>query len=138
MNPSVLICFDYGEKRIGCAVGDTLTQTARSLPTLNNGDWMAIAKLIGEWRPTALVVGLPLNEDGTEQKASTLARRFADELEKKYALAIHLCDERFSSRAADDVLRDARASGEMTRRIKKGDRDAQAARIILEQWLAQG
>jgi putative holliday junction resolvase len=130
------LAFDYGHKRIGAAVGDRLTGSARALPTLAGDDWPAIGKLVAEWRPEGLVVGLPLNEDGAEQPASAAARRFAQELERRTGLAVHLCDERYSSRAADDLLRTARASGRMARRVRKGDRDAQSARVILEQWLA--
>lgn len=132
----IYLCFDYGEKRIGCAVGDDLTGGARVLPTIDGGDWGAVEKLIGQWRPQALIVGLPLNDDGSEQPASSAARRFARQLEGRLKLVVHLCDERYSSLAADDVLRDARSSGRLGRRVRKGDRDAQAARIILQQWLS--
>ncbi len=129
------LAFDYGEKRIGTAVGDTITGTARPLATLTGGLDAAIA-LIGEWRPAALVVGLPLMEDGSDQRITTLTRSFARALETRSRLPVHFSDERYSSRAADDVLREARASGLMTRRVKKGDRDGVAAKILLEQWLA--
>lgn len=131
--PSYL-AFDYGEKRIGTAIGDTITGTARPLATLTEG-LEAAARLVAEWRPQALVVGLPLNEDGSEQSITTKARAFARELEARCQLTVHFADERYSSRAADDVLRDARASGAMARRVKKGDRDGLAAKIILEQFL---
>ncbi|MFT4047943.1 MAG: Holliday junction resolvase RuvX [Solimonas sp.] len=129
--------FDYGEKRVGVALGDDLTQAARPLPALASGDWPAIEKLIREWRPAALIVGLPLDEHGGEQETSAAARRFAAQLAQRHTLPVHFADERYSSRAADDALRDARASGRMTRRVRKGDRDAHAARVILEQWLAE-
>lgn len=93
-------------------------------------------KIVAEWRPHALVVGLPLNEDGSEQPITTAARSFAAQLQQRSGLVVHFSDERFSSRAADDALRDARASGRMTRRVRKGDRDGEAARVILEQWMA--
>ena len=128
------LAFDYGEKRIGTAVGDTLTGTARPLATLTGGLDAAL-KLIAEWRPAALVVGLPLMEDGSDQRITTLTRRFAKELELHSKLPVHFSDERYSSRAADDFLRDARASGAMARRVKKGDRDGIAAKIFLEQFL---
>jgi len=133
----VYLAFDFGEKRIGAAVGDDLTGTARPLPALNSGDWKAIEKLIAEWRPAALVVGMPLNDDGSDQLITTLTRKFIRQLEERIKLPIHTSDERFSSRAADNILRDARASGQMTRRVRKGDRDGQAARVILEQWLLE-
>lgn len=105
------------------------------MPALPAADWSAIDRLLSEWRPAALVVGLPLNEDGSEQPVTIAARRFIQDLAARTKLPVHPADERYSSRAADDALRDARASGRMTRRVRKGDRDAQAARIILEQWL---
>lgn len=133
----IYLGFDYGEKRIGAAVGDDLTVSARPLPTLPNGDWTALLKLIAEWGPAALVVGLPLDESGGEQAMSQAARRFAQQLGQRSGLPVHISDERFSSRAADDALRGARASGAMVRRVRKGDRDGQAARVILEQWLGE-
>ncbi|MDP9142886.1 MAG: Holliday junction resolvase RuvX [Pseudomonadota bacterium] len=133
----IYLAFDYGEKRIGTAVGDDVTKTARALSALPTGDWTTITKLIAEWRPGALIVGLPLLEDGNDQAITTAARKFANSLGERAKLPVHLADERFSSRAADDFLRDARASGQMTRRVRKGDRDAQAARVILQQWLSE-
>ena len=134
-----VLAFDFGHKRIGVAVGEALTGSASPLPTLTHHaepDWPALLRLIAEWRPTELVVGLPLDEAGGEQAITTLARRFAEQLAQRSGLKVNLADERFSSRAADDALRDARASGRMTRRVRKGDRDGEAARVILEQWLA--
>jgi len=128
------LAFDYGEKRIGTAVGDTITGTARPLPTLTGGLEAAL-KLVAEWRPVGLVVGLPLMEDGSDQRITTLTRRFAQALEARSQLAVHFSDERYSSRAADDYLRDARSTGAMARRVKKGDRDGVAAKILLEQFL---
>ncbi len=130
------LAFDFGEKRIGAAVGDTVTFTARPLKTVETGLPGAL-KLVTEWGPKALIVGLPVNEDGSDQAITTKARAFAKELAARCKLPVHFADERYSSRAADDVLRDARASGAMPRRVKKGDRDGQAAKIILEQWLKE-
>lgn len=132
---STYLAFDYGEKRIGAAVGDSITGMARPLATLTGGLDAAL-KLIAEWRPKALVVGLPLNDDGSDQPITTKTRAFVKQLEARSKLPVHWSDERFSSRAADDVLRAARASGAMNRKVRKGDRDGQAAKIILEQWLA--
>lgn len=137
--PALYLAFDYGTQRIGAAVGDALTASARPLPAIAHGaepDWRAIERLVADWRPAALVVGLPLDEDGAEQRVTAAARRFAAELQSRLSLPVHLADERYSSRAADDALRDARRSGRMARRVRKGDRDGQSARIVLEQWLA--
>ncbi len=133
------LAFDFGFKRIGVSVGELITGTARPLKTIQTSseiDWPAIQKLVDEWKPAELVVGLPLDDDGSEQAMTASARAFAKALEAHTLLAVHLADERFSSRAADDALREARASGRMSRRVRKGDRDGEAARVILEQWLA--
>jgi putative Holliday junction resolvase len=134
------LAFDFGLKRVGVAVGDAITGSARPLPTVhvsgNEIDWRPLLALVAEWRPKAVIVGLPLNEDGSEQAITTATRRFAEELARRTGSTVHLADERYSSRAADDALREARASGQMTRRVRKGDRDGQAARVILEQWMA--
>lgn len=133
------LAFDFGMRRIGVAVGNRVTGQARALPTLHSPqqatDWKTLLACVADWRPQALVVGLPLNEDGSDQAITTAARRFAAELGRQAGLDVHLADERFSSRAADDDLRDARASGRLNRRVRKGERDGQAARVILEQWL---
>lgn len=133
----LFLAFDYGEKRIGTAVGDDVTRSARALAAVAGNDWKSVEKLVADWRPSALIVGLPLHEDGSEQATTTAARRFATQLGERLKLPVHLADERYSSRAADDFLRDARSSGRMTRRVRKGDRDAQAARVILQQWLEE-
>ncbi|HEU0196040.1 MAG TPA: Holliday junction resolvase RuvX [Nevskiaceae bacterium] len=140
MPDALYLAFDYGTRRIGVAIGNAATGQARALTTLHHGgtpDWIAISQLIHEWRPDACVVGLPLNDDGSEQLMSTAARTFARELQRRCAATVHLCDERFSSRAADDEIRRTRASGQRIRRARKGDRDSMAACVILEQYLHQ-
>ncbi|QHS09501.1 Holliday junction resolvase RuvX [Sinimarinibacterium sp. NLF-5-8] len=127
--------FDYGDQRTGVAVGDDITGQARALTTIATGDWAALDRLLQQWRPAALIVGLPLDEDGNEQRITHAARAFAQDLRARQSAPVHEADERYSSRAADDVLRNARASGQMTRRVRKGDRDSHAAQVILAQWL---
>ena len=132
--------FDYGQRRIGVAVGDTVTGHARPLPALRNNrdpDWTALERVIKEWRPQACIVGLPLDLDGNDQPITVQARGFAEQIRSRFGLTVHLCDERLSSRAADDELRNARSSGQLNRRVRSGDRDGVAARLILEQWLAE-
>lgn len=132
--------FDYGSQRIGLALGERLTRSARPLASMRNHerpDWPTLDRHVSDWQPAALIVGLPLDEDGGEQAISVAARRFARQLEQRYQRPVHLIDERYSSREADDVLRQARASGQLSRRLRKGDRDSQAARLIVEQWLLQ-
>lgn len=129
--------FDFGEKRIGLALGDDLTGSARPLPALAPGNWAELDRVLANWQPAALIVGLPLDEDGREQRITAAARRFAAQLGQRSRLPVHLVDERYSSREADSHLREARASGRMPRRVRKTDRDAHAARVVLEQWLAE-
>jgi putative Holliday junction resolvase len=128
---STLLCFDYGEKRIGVAVGQTLTGTATALTTLaardGRPDWERVAALIAEWQPQALVVGLPLNMDGTEQALSARARRFANRLRGRHALPLHFADERLSTREARHLEDGAEP---------RQGRDALAAQVILEGWMA--
>ncbi|MES0874021.1 Holliday junction resolvase RuvX [Sinimarinibacterium thermocellulolyticum] len=129
------LAFDYGQRRTGAAIGDDVTGQARALASFPGDDWAAVLKLVEQWRPAELIVGLPLDRDGAEQSMSAAARRFAAQLGQRTGLPVHLADERYSSLAADELLREARASGRLTRRVRKGDRDAQAARVILQQWL---
>ncbi len=134
----VYLGFDFGEKRIGAAIGDSLTRQARPLPAIVNGrqpDWDKLKKLLDAWRPIGCVVGLPVDLEGKDQKVTALARAFALQLRTRYGVPVYLVDERLTSRAADAELREARSDGRMSRRVKSGDRDGVAARLILEQWL---
>jgi putative Holliday junction resolvase len=121
--------FDFGKRRIGVAVGQNVTRSARGLCTLHcvaqRPDWRAIGDLIRSWRPSALVVGLPLSIEGTEHPMTRAARRFGNQLAGRYQLPVHWVDERLSS---------VEASRSAARRE---DIDREAARLILETWLAQ-
>jgi len=132
----VYLAFDYGTKRIGVAIGDAVTRAARGLGIVSE-DWQAIEGLLAEWKPQACVVGLPLGRDDEEQAITRRAREFAGKLQERFKGPVHLCDERYSSRAGRDDLRQARASGAMKRRVRQGDKDSAAARVILEQWLGE-
>jgi putative Holliday junction resolvase len=137
--PLLALAFDYGERRIGVAAGDTLTQGARPLGTVaaNGGrpDWPALSRYLLEWRPRLLVVGVPYNMDGTPGPLTAAALRFAAELRRRFALEVVTVDERLSSREAEDILRRQRASGARPRRLRRGDVDSAAACVLLEQWL---
>ena len=132
--PRVLLGFDFGIKRIGVAVGQELTRTARELETLTSPDggpnWKGISRLIEQWQPDALVIGLPLNLDGSDHEVTRLARRFGNRLKGRYNLPVFTIDERLSSVEAEQLL-----AGE--RRFDKKAVDRLAARIILESWLQQ-
>jgi putative Holliday junction resolvase len=136
---SLALGFDFGLRRIGVAAGDTLTRKANPIAVVTLGtsgsDWPTIAKLIADWRPRVLVVGIPYNEDGSESQMTGLARAFAAELAGRTGLAVEHSDERYSSLEAEGRLREARRSGARTRRVRKEDVDRTAACIILERWL---
>src|SRR5512135_3228931 len=103
-----LLAFDFGTKRIGIAVGNSVSATARPLTTIadekNDVRFAGIATLIREWQPAALVVGLPCNDDGTPHEMTALCRRFANRLKGRFNLPVLLVDERYTSAAASSVL----------------------------------
>jgi putative Holliday junction resolvase len=134
-----VLSFDYGLRRIGVAVGNTLTGTAEALATIDafdgEPDWRAIGRCVADWRPAAIVVGVPYNMAGQNAGITTAALRFADRLGEQYGIEVYRVDERLSSREAEDDLRERRRSGSKTRRVRRGDVDREAARILLLQWL---
>jgi len=132
-----LLAFDFGHRRIGVAVGQTLTGTATALavvPVAAKPDWQMISRIIDEWKPVALVVGLPLAADGGETTMSEDARRFGRRLEGRYGVPVWYEDERLTSFSAEQRFAGARARGGM-RRKDAALKDAMAAQIILENWL---
>src|SRR5215469_755900 len=133
--PKTVLAFDFGLKRIGIASGDTLTGSGAPRPAVRSGksgpDWEAIAREVRALAPGELVVGAPYNADGSEGALATAARCFAAELERRFALPVHLVDERFSSLEASAQLTARRASGERRRRVSRGDVDSAAAAVIL-------
>jgi putative holliday junction resolvase len=123
MTETVVLGFDFGARRTGVSIANTLTRAARPLTTIdaatNEARWSAIGALIDEWQPAALVVGVPRHPDGTPHEMTVRCERFARQLEGRYGRPVTRVDERYSSAvsaAADDI-------------------DAQAAAVILQQWL---
>lgn len=135
MLEGVYIGFDFGYKRIGVAVGQRLTGSASPLITLEAKqgipNWDTIQKLLNEWHPLALIVGLPTCIDDTELYTTAAARGFARQLRKRFSLPVHLVDERLSTVEARSHLFEKGGY----RKIKKTEIDTIAACIILEQWL---
>ncbi len=125
--------FDYGRRRIGVATGQTVTGTATALTIVNaregKPDWDAISALIREWQPELLVVGLPLNMDGSEQAMTQAARRFGNQLAGRYNLPVEFVDERLSSVEAEA------SRAQNTRAPHRREIDSVAAQIILQDWL---
>jgi putative Holliday junction resolvase len=128
--------FDFGAKRTGVAVGDLETGIAHALDVIRTEAKQArldaIAALLREWRPVALLVGVPFHPDGAEHEMTRAARNFAVALEARFGLPVHLVDERYSSVAADADLREA---GVRDWRERAKLIDAQAARTLLQSWL---
>ena len=132
-----ILSFDFGMRRIGVAVGQATTHTASALETVahsNQPDWGALDRLVKEWKPALLLVGLPLGAEGEETDMSRAARRFGKALGARYSLEVDYCDERLSSRVAENRFAEQRASGNL-RRKDAGRLDAMAAQVILENWL---
>lgn len=135
--PLTVLAFDFGLKRIGIAVGDSITGTAAPRAAVGGGpDWDAIERAVRAQQPQLLVVGAPINADGTSSTMSEAARRFASELEARFGIPVRQVDERFSSLEAGDALRRSRASGARKRRVRKEDVDSAAAAVILERFFA--
>ena len=128
--------FDFGLKRIGVAVGQSVTGSATPLGVVavkdGEPDWRRLDRLLEEWRPGTLVVGLPYNMDESEQDMTHKARDFARRLEERYTLPVHTVDERLSSREAEARLKERRQQGR--RRVSRADIDGAAACVILESW----
>jgi len=123
--PLSFLAFDFGTKRVGVATGNTLTRQAQPLRTIaavGEARFVAIGKLIDEWQPNALVVGVPFHPDGAPHDNTERARRFARQLHGRFGLPVHEVDERYSTtEAASDGAPDL---------------DAASAAIILNQFLA--
>lgn len=135
-----LLAFDFGLKRIGIAVGQEITGTAQALKTIQSNqqgpDWKQIEKLIPEWKPDALIIGIPYHLDGAENEMTAAARRFARQLNGRFHLPVYEMDERLSSREAEGEIARQRAAG-LRKKTARKDIDKMAAQIILQSWLQQ-
>lgn len=122
-----MLAFDYGERRIGVAVGQTISASASPVGVVaaraGKPDWQQLDRLIADWRPDALLVGLPRHLDGTEHELAARVGKFANRLRNRYRLPLHFADERLTSHEASQRA----PAGEPV--------DAYAAQVILESWL---
>lgn len=135
---ATLLGFDFGTARIGVAVGETESGLAQPLVVIhgeaNDLRFGEIGKLIAEWKPTTLVVGMPATEDGSEHAMAPRCRRFANQLHGRFSLPVKFFDESLSSAEAEDILRDA--GGKYADwRERKRILDAVAAQRILQSYL---
>jgi len=124
-----VLAFDFGEKFIGIAVGDTETGTASPIGWVKSGGFGELDALVREWQPQRLVVGLPTHADGTPHAMTARCRKFARRLAARYRLAVEFADERYSSTAAEETMRTA------GRGADKHLVHAEAARIFLQGYL---
>ncbi len=135
---STVLAFDFGEARIGVAVGTAELGIPHPVETIafddNERRFARIGALIAEWQPQRLVVGLPTHMDGTEHDMSRLARKFANRLNGRFDLPVDLVDERLSSAVASDVLNESGLRG----RKQKPALDQVAAMQILQGWFDSG
>ena len=133
-----VLAFDFGAKRIGVAVGDAMLRTAHPLAgVVAAGDaqqLVAVAKLVAEWQPTTLVVGVPRGTDGAAHEMTRRAERFARQLESRFGLAVERVDERYSSVEAESRLREAAGARRAARAARERTLDSYAAQLILEQY----
>jgi putative Holliday junction resolvase len=136
----IILAFDYGLKQMGVATGQTLTGSARGLCILKAHDgipnWDEVSKLLNEWTPDLVLVGLPLNMDASESELSRLARKFARRLQGRFNANVLMVDERLTSQDAKALIREENNEG------KKGRTDLTkidhlAAALILQSWLDQ-
>ena len=122
MTDRVVLGFDFGARRIGIAIGNSVTREARPLTTVNastvTARWDAVAALIGEWEPAQLVVGVPRHPDGTPHEMTARCERFARQLEGRFRRPVAQVDERYTSAVSE----------------RADDIDAAAAALILQQW----
>lgn len=128
ISPSSFLAFDFGTRRVGVATGNTLlgrAQPLRTVAAVGDARFAAIAALIQEWQPQALVVGVPFHPDGAEHENTQRARRFARQLHGRFKLTVHEVDERYST---TEALADLPKRG-------GADVDAASAAIILDQFL---
>lgn len=136
-SPGTVMGFDFGMKNIGVAVGQQLTGTASGLTALKARDgipdWQQIAELIQQWQPQQLVVGLPLNMDGTEQHMTAAARKFGNRLNNRFNIPVAWQDERLTTFEAVTAM-GLRNKFQST---KRSDVDRLSAQIILQSWLDQ-
>lgn len=137
MAPRTIMAFDFGTTNIGAAIGQEVTGTARPLTTFKaqcgQPEWQQIARVLQQWQPDLLIVGLPLNMDGTEQPLTSMARKFANRLHGRFGIRVILHDERLSTVEAKANLFEQGGY----RALGKDKIDAASAVIILQSWFEQ-
>jgi putative Holliday junction resolvase len=138
---TTVLGFDFGTKYIGVAVGQTITHLATPLTSLHaiDGipDWNMVKRLVDSWKPDLLLVGIPLNMDGTEQPMTTYARDFSLSLKKQTGLPIVEVDERLSTWEAKQRVSEKKKHKNPRSKAALSDINATSAAILVEQWLLE-
>jgi putative Holliday junction resolvase len=131
---ATVMAFDFGTRRIGVAVGNTITRAAAPLTTIELTDdaarMAAIGALVAAWAPARLVVGVPVHADGTAHAMTARARAFAQQLGEHFALPVVHVDERYTTEIAQQMLDESA----MPRTRHRAVRDQVAAQVILQSW----
>ena len=132
-----ILAFDFGRRRIGIAVGQQVTGSANPLGVVSNSDdgpdWREISRLIDEWQPARLIVGMPANVDGSRAEIADTVDQFVADLDR-FERPVDTVDERYTSLEAEEMLKSERAMG-LRGRIRKEMIDSAAAVLIAERWL---
>lgn len=135
--PRIVVGFDFGTRRIGVAVGETHALTARPIATVpakdGTPDWPKIKAIIKKWRPDALIVGIPLNMNGTPQPITARAEHFAASLREQFKIPVYNCDERLTTKDAREQL----FAKEGFRALQDGQVDRVAAQLIIQTWFEE-
>ncbi len=133
--PNGLLGFDFGTKSIGVATGQMITATAQPLSAIKANDgipnWDIVEQVIKEWKPDIVVVGLPLNMDGTEQPITQRAKKFANRLNGRFGVKVELQDERLTTASAKEFIFEHGGY----KALDKGKVDSVSAALILESWM---
>ena len=135
-----VLAFDFGLKRVGVAVGEPEVGTAHALPVIEAGDdalFVEVARLVAEWRPARLVVGLPLRAEGGAHEMTRRAERFARQLEGRFGLPVALVDERYTSVEAEGRVRAVAGARRAAKASRSRTLDSLAAQLILEQYFSE-
>lgn len=132
-----ILAFDFGLKRIGVAIGNTLMASARPLTTLTQNakgiPWEAIDDLFQTWKPKLLLLGMPERDSGQPSELAPAIKKFGEQLQTRYDLPLSYINEQFSSLEAKAQLKQQRQAGRK-KRLQKADIDQQAAAILLNNW----
>jgi putative Holliday junction resolvase len=130
-SPKTYLAFDFGTKKIGVAVGQSVTMTANPIDTIAASDWQHIGRVIQQWQPDALIVGVPLNMDGTAQPITRKAKQFLAELQNRTGLPVYGIDERLTTVEARQMLYELGGY----KALQKISVDSFAAKLMLESWM---